>query len=257
MGMLFITFLGIQIDRSIIQKNHFLVLALNVALPPVFFFLLQPFDDTVALATLVIGLAPTAAASPVVASFFKAKVETVTASVLVTSPGIALLLPFILPQLISVEQPIPVWEIMRPILQIVFIPLGLSLIAKQIAPSIIPFFKKYNKLPFALFLVNIYIASAKATNFISEEMQSSWMVLVWIALAVGGLCILNFLIGERLGPGGRSIEYSLALGRKNTMFSIWLSLTFLSPIVALGPMFYVLWQNAYNSWQLYERGGEL
>ena len=38
------------------------------------------------------------------------------------------------------------------------------------------------------------------------------------------------------------------------IFGIWLALTFLTPLVALGPIFYILFQNLYNSWQLYQLG---
>jgi BASS family bile acid:Na+ symporter len=33
--------------------------------------------------------------------------------------------------------------------------------------------------------------------------------------------------------------------------TIWLALTFINPVVALGPTCYVLYHNAYNSFQLF------
>mgnify|MGYP001803267665 CR=1 FL=1 len=32
--------------------------------------------------------------------------------------------------------------------------------------------------------------------------------------------------------------------------SIWICLTFLTPVIALGPMFYIVFQNLYNSYLL-------
>ncbi len=49
----------------------------------------------------------------------------------------------------------------------------------------------------------------------------------------------------------RAAECSQALGQKNTTLSIYLALTYASPIAALGPTFYVLWHNLWNAWQLY------
>jgi BASS family bile acid:Na+ symporter len=251
MAMLFMTFLGVTFRREVLRKDHFVVLALNVALPVLFFFLIKPINEVIALAVFVIGIAPTAAAAPVIASFFRANIESVTTSVVITSPVVALLLPLILPQIIVVEGDIAIWDVMQPILIVVFVPLLLSLWVKKQLPRTTAFLRRYGKLTFGLFLINMYIASAKATTFIRHEMTSEWWVLGGIAIAVGILCLINFTIGERIGAKALKMENGLALGRKNTMFAIWLSLTFLSPIVALGPMFYILWQNVYNSWQLY------
>ena len=46
-------------------------------------------------------------------------------------------------------------------------------------------------------------------------------------------------------------EGSQCLGQKNTTFTIYLALAYTSPVVALGPTFYVLWHNLWNSWQLH------
>ena len=49
-------------------------------------------------------------------------------------------------------------------------------------------------------------------------------------------------------------EASQALGQKNTAFTIYLALTYASPLVALGPSCYVIWHNLWNSWQLHRAG---
>ena len=36
-----------------------------------------------------------------------------------------------------------------------------------------------------------------------------------------------------------------------TTLSMYLALTYASPIAALGPTFYLLWHNLWNAWQLY------
>ena len=61
---------------------------------------------------------------------------------------------------------------------------------------------------------------------------------------------MTFKLGELLGPTDQKLAGSLALGRKNTMFGLWLALTFVSPLVALGPICYIIIQNTYNSYQI-------
>ena len=54
------------------------------------------------------------------------------------------------------------------------------------------------------------------------------------------------------GAKDLNIEMSMALGRKNTMFALWLALTFLEPVTALAPIFYILFQNLYNARQMWQ-----
>jgi BASS family bile acid:Na+ symporter len=41
------------------------------------------------------------------------------------------------------------------------------------------------------------------------------------------------------------------LGQKNTVLAIWMAQTFLNPISSIAPGAYVLWQNMFNSWQVW------
>ncbi len=73
-----------------------------------------------------------------------------------------------------------------------------------------------------------------------------------MALTAGILCAIMFAIGKSIGRRhGDAITAGQSLGQKNTTLSIYLALTYASPIAALGPTFYVLWHNLWNAWQLY------
>ena len=64
----------------------------------------------------------------------------------------------------------------------------------------------------------------------------------------------SFALGRWIGGREFPAEASQALGQKNTTFTIYLALTYASPLVALGPTFYVVWHNLWNSWQLHRAG---
>ncbi len=49
----------------------------------------------------------------------------------------------------------------------------------------------------------------------------------------------------------RKITAGQSLGQKNTVFSIWMAYTFMTPETAIVGGLYSLWHNAFNSWQLY------
>ena len=50
---------------------------------------------------------------------------------------------------------------------------------------------------------------------------------------------------------GDSISAGQALGQKNTVVGIWLTIAFLNPIASIAPCAYVVWQNLINAWQLW------
>ncbi|MCG8329660.1 MAG: hypothetical protein MI974_18335 [Chitinophagales bacterium] len=257
MVMLFFAFLQVELSVKALHKHHLWVLLLNISLPLLLFFAIRTYEPQIALAVFAISITPTAAAAPVMASFLKKQVAFVTVSVLVTSPIIALALPFILPWILeSTSEGVNAWAVAGPVMGLIFIPLLSSQLLKKITPSTALALHKYAGISFILFLINVFIAAAKATSFLMSQNGDALQLIAFIAIVIGMICILQFKIGEQLGANYLPIETGLALGRKNTMFGIWLALTFIHPLAALGPMFYILYQNVYNARQLYQLGKE-
>lgn len=250
--MLFFAFLAMSFNREVLKRTHFYIAGINMVLPLLLFFILKPFSVPIALAVFVTAIAPTAAASPVIADFLKTNISFVTTSILLTSPIIAACLPFMLPFVISVNEPIPIQELLFPILSIVFIPLLLGEFIKKFRPKWTSAILKYKDTGFYLFILNVYIASATAADFIQTNENTNLQTIFLIGITIALLCLAQFGIGYLLKRKEEGMAASLALGRKNTMFAIWLSLTFISPIVALGPMFYIFFQNMLNSIQLWQ-----
>jgi len=182
----------------------------------------------------------------------KTDVAFVTVSVLLTSIAIALVIPFALPRLMEVEQQINVSAVLLPVFIVVFIPLFLAQGIRYSSQGLLQKLLQFKDISFLLFIVNVFIASGKASHFVQMDEQTGLSTIATIALTSGVLCLINFSIGHFLGSKVSPIATGLALGRKNNMFAIWLSLTFTQPVVALGPIFYIVYQNLYNSWQLWQ-----
>lgn len=252
MIMLFFVFLDIQLRRDTLQLMHVKVLIANLILPLLLFSLIQFIDIRLATAVFLISAMPTAGVAPIIAGFLGSRVEMVTASILLTSPVIAIVLPFLFGFIGTENLDIPFWKIMLPISIVIFIPLFLGQIVKNLLPKIAAKIRSLRRISFILFLVNVFIASANASAFIQNNQQTNKLFIILIAASIGLICVFNFKVGEILGGAKLKMEASLGLGRKNTMFGVWLALTFFDPLVALGPMFYILFQNAYNSYQIYQ-----
>ena len=252
MVMLFIAFLNISFHSGIIKWDHLKVVLANLLIPVLGYLLVAQFDEQLGILVFVLGIAPTAAGAPVIAEFLESKVEFVTASVLLTNPVSAIAIPFLLPLLMGSTVEIRIGDILLPVLSVVFVPLVASICIKQFAGNWLPWLYAFRKVPFYLFLGNVFIASAKATDFITQNLGESMHTIYWIAGVTAMVCLFQFTFGAAIGQRSSAVERSLSLARKNTMFAIWVSLTFLSPIIALGPMFYILYQNIYNTIQMYQ-----
>ena len=78
--------------------------------------------------------------------------------------------------------------------------------------------------------------------------------LVTLALLALVACAVQFAVGRRIGRAcGDRIAGAQGLGQKNTVLAIWMALTYLNPLTSVAPAAYVIWQNTFNSAQLYFR----
>ncbi len=251
MSMLFFSFMKVRWSSNLIQRRHFFLIPVMVANALLIYFLLRPFDPLLAQVGFIMCIAPTAIVSPVLADLMRKDVAFVTAAMLVTNLSVALILPVLIPLVSSKEGMAEISSILLTILITIGVPFLLSQLVQRGGGRLYVFFQRLSPFAFFFFLANIFLAAAKASHFIQFESTASWQTMGYIFLVTALVCIYNFTLGHKLGGRALSIETSLSLGRKNTMLSIWLALTFFEPTVVLAPIAYILCQNAYNSWQLY------
>ena len=100
---------------------------------------------------------------------------------------------------------------------------------------------------FGLTLAMVLASHALFTNY------PGGLALAGIMLVSMGTCALQFFAGRRIGKGRvESITAGQALGQKNTGFLIWLGYNYLDPLTSVAGGLYAIWQNLFNSWELYE-----
>lgn len=251
MMLLIFAFLDIKISKDLIQKSHFVILAVNILFPITLFFLLRPVNTTLATAAFIAGITPTAIGAPVVTSILKRKVEYVVASMLLTNTVIALLVPFLIPALLGGHTEISVMELLFPVLTVFLIPLAIAQFFKFFMPKLHSYLLRHRKSSFYFLAVSVYIATSKASHYIRTELDASIDIVIYIGIATFLICGTYFVLGYFIGGKKYSMEGAQALGQKNNAFTIWVALTFINPIVALGPTFYVLAHNLVISGEMY------
>jgi BASS family bile acid:Na+ symporter len=111
--------------------------------------------------------------------------------------------------------------------------------------------QKLGNVSFLLWNIMLFITVSAAGKSIRETPDMGWKTLVWVGALSLGICVVNFTVGYWIVPRKLRREGSQVLGQKNTMFLLYIALTYGGPVPALGPTFYVLWQNLWNSFQMY------
>jgi bile acid:Na+ symporter, BASS family len=252
MIMLFFAFLDIEFKPAAFQNSVMWVLLANVAVAFISYALLVSFNTMLALAAFMTAIAPTAIAAPVIINFVHGQIEYVVAAVLVTNLSSAVIIPLTLPFLLGADVHISVWEVLEPVLIVMFLPLILSRLASHVPWKTRQLIRKGKSFSFPIWLVNLVIISANASHFMRNESHNSILTLISLALISLVICIVNFGVGALLGGRQNWQEASQSLGQKNLSFVIWIALTFVNPLVAMGPTFYILYHHLYNSWSIYQ-----
>lgn len=250
MLMLFFSFLDVSFSVQTFRPSTFLVLAANVLIAFASYGALQAFDHNLAVVAFLTGLTPTATAAPVVMGFLGGQVDYVAAAMLLTNVSVACLVPFLLPWAAGASMAISTWEVLQAVVVVIGVPLVASQLAHRLPHGAQAVLRRGKRLSFPLWLAALVLIAAKTTAFVLNNLAAAPTLLAIAATALV-ICAVNFSVGALVGGPTYRREASQALGQKNTTFAIWLGLTFLSPLAAMGPAFYVVFHNLYNSFQLY------
>jgi BASS family bile acid:Na+ symporter len=249
--MLFFAFLDIDIQRKSFQKGVIWVVLANLAVAFSAYWILRPLSLNLALAAFITGIAPTAIAAPVIISFIHGQVEYVVGAVLLSNVVMSLVLPVTLPFIVGDIVQISVWQVLEPVLITMFLPLILARTTHSLPLRTQNVIRRGKMFSFPLWLLALFIMCSKAADFLRNDVTASASDVLLIALISLVICIVNFVLGGVLGGERFRQESSQSLGQKNNSFVIWIALTFINPLVAMGPTFYILYHNLYNSWQIY------
>ena len=251
MLMLFFAFLDINIQTQSFHKGVIWVVLANITVAFSAYWILRPFNLNLALAAFITGIAPTAIAAPVIISFIQGQVEYVVSAVLLSNVVMSFVLPVVLPFVVGDVVQISVWQVLKPVLVTMFVPLILAQVSKMLPEKTQSVIRSGKKISFPLWLLALFIMCAKAADFLRNDVAASLLTVLSIAVISLFICIVDFSVGALLGGEHFRLESSQSLGQKNNSFVIWIALTFINPLVAMGPTFYILYHNIYNSWQIY------
>jgi BASS family bile acid:Na+ symporter len=252
-GMLFAVFLQTRLSRDALHRSHGWLLAANFGIAFASWgaaWLIGGRD--VALAAFFCGITPTAIAAPVIMTFLGGRVAYVVAAFVLTNFAIAASLPVILPIVLGHPTPDAFANVARSVGGVFFAPFAAAWLVRKIYPDARAWPAKLGNVTFSMWCTSLFLITANASWFLRSQADLPRTAVLEIAVASLLVCATSFALGRLLGGREFAREASQALGQKNTTFTIYLAMTYASPLVALGPTFYVLWHNLWNSWQLHQ-----
>jgi len=253
-AMVFISSLRIRFSDLRPRREHWILLGVNVLMGLIPYFLLNnllPGHRTLALAAFFVGITPTATAAPVVIAFLNGRIGFALTGFTISNIFISVFLLVLLPLVTGNLTSAFIGNVAVTLAEVIALPFLLSLAVRKLYPPAREWPKHCKTFSFSLWSFTLFVLAAVARqHFIDHPDESPFEVL-----AIGGIslaiCIANFALGRALAPRRYSRESSQLLGQKNTTFSMYLALHYAGALVAMGPIFYVLWHNCWNAWQMY------
>ena len=133
------------------------------------------------------------------------------------------------------------------------------------------------QIPFYLWVASIVVLTAVVTETTITNYQLQISNILILLVSSFFICLIQFALGKLIGylmtapskgtdyqdvlinPAAApttmaevsSITAGQAFGQKNTSLGVWMAQTYLSPLAALGAAAYIIWQNIFNSVQLF------
>ena len=200
-------------------------------------------------------LCPTATACAVVTQKLGGDAAPTTSYTIMINIAISILAPLLLP--IAHPQTgmsfFPAFiTIMCKVFPLLIMPLVAAWGVRYYMPALHKRILAVRDLAFYMWAVALALAITVSCRALVNSHAGVWNIS-GIALATLIACAFQFIVGKRIGKTyGTTIECGQALGQKNTIFLIWMGYTFLSPVTAIAGGFYSIWQNSFNSYQLYK-----
>ena len=257
-AMLYVTFCKIRIDNLRPCIWHFILQGIRTLLSGLLVVAIA-FTHDFQVKLLLEGaficvICPTAAAAPVITEKLGGSIESLTVYTLIANVVTSIIIPLFFPMVergADITFAFAFLMILKRVVTVLLLPLCLALLTRRFLPKVAARIKETKNLAFYMWAFNLSILMGLTLHNILAASVSGWTLFLLLIIPLV-VTLVQFSIGKYVGSFyGQSISAGQALGQKNTMVGIWLTITFLNPTAAVAPCAYVIWQNMVNSWQLW------
>lgn len=252
--ILFLTLCDMDFKQIRITGLHLWIMGFQFVVGIIFYFALVRYNSILAQGALMGMFAPVAVSATVVAVVLGANMATMVTYTILYNVVISIVAPITF-SLIRFSEVLPFWvscwAILKKVAPLIVLPIVLALISQKVFPKINKHIVKHKMVPFYLWACALTIVIGQTLDYIivRKEEGSIIFMMAFISLVE---CFLEFGFGRWIGRKyGDVIAGGQALGQKNGVISVWMCQTFLDPLSSVVPATYVIWQNCWNSWQMW------
>ena len=212
-------------------------------------------SNVVAEGVLIGVLCPVAASVAVISCMLGANRETVTAYTIIGNLMVAVVAPVYF-SFIGNQQGLPFlesfWMILRRVGTVIGLPFFVAWALEAWLPSVSGVLRKYKGVSFYLWATAMLITLGQTIDFIFLHGEDNWGSIAWLGVAALLFCVVQFGFGRWLGGRyGDKISGGQLLGQKNSSMGIWMANYYLTPLASVFLAFYSVFQNIWNSWQMW------
>lgn len=284
--MLFFTFCKVNPLDLRLHKWHWVVLIVQIVLSLAAYagVYLLTGNRYMAQGMMLCFIMPTATAAPIIAGKMGGSIQNLTTFTLLSNFATAIIVPTVFPIVNPLAEK-AFWPAFLLILSRIaplllgpfFSACGLRLIYKYRTKKEFVLPVKLAVIPFYLWVCSITVLSAVVTETTIINFQSQINNILILLVLSFFACLLQFGLGKLIGyklpaaskgrdyqdvlinpkaapktmAGVSSITAGQAFGQKNTSLGVWMANTYLDPLASLGAAAYIIWQNIFNSVQLF------
>jgi len=144
------------------------------------------------------------------------------------------------------------WLILKKVFPILVLPLFLALITKFISPGANTYIAKHQNISLYIWAISLTIVVGRTIDFIYKQGSTKFGLIIMMGVVSIVICFIQFAYGRYIGKKyGDVVAGGQSLGQKNTVLAIWMAQSYLLPLSSVVPALYVIWQNLFNSYQLW------
>ena len=284
--MLFFTFCKVNPKDLRLHKWHWVVLFLQIALSLAAYAITYLLTGSrfMAQGLMLCFVMPTATAAPIIAGKMGGSIQNLTTFTLLSNFATAIIVPVLFPLVNPLAEKAfwPAFTLIishiSPLLLGPFFGAWLLRIGYQWKTKkefVLP--RSIAPMPFYLWVCSIVVLTATVTETVIDNFAAQIFNMLILLVLSFFACLLQFGLGKLIGyylpapskgkdyqdvlinpaaapktmEGVSSITAGQAFGQKNTSLGVWMAQTYLHPLAALGAAAYIIWQNLFNSVQLF------
>ncbi len=257
-SILVLTFSGVGLSSLRPSKLDFFIASFQTIVSGALYWFVYAVtsDNILAQGALMCVLCPVASSVTVVAAMLGANPVRTTTYTIVGNLLVSIVAPIYISMIIDTVPNSNFGNmfmmIFAKIAIVIALPFILVLCLQRFLPNLNAIISKYKQWSFYLWAFALFITIGQTIDFVVIRLANNLVNVIWLGIISLLICIGQFSIGKMIGKRyADQIAGGQMLAQKNTAMGIWILNTFLNPIASVGLAFYSVWQNLFNSWQIY------